>query len=80
MGSKEWRSGIKRKHVTLTIIKKLKVIEQLENGVPVKKMLMLKNLVLASRLSDIKIEKEYIKTFALKFDVGSDKSSVSNRL
>jgi hypothetical protein len=28
------RSGIKRKHITLTIINKLKVIEQPENGVP----------------------------------------------
>jgi hypothetical protein len=57
----------------LTIINKLKVIEQLENGVLGKKLL--KNLVLANRLSDIKKQKESIKTF----DVGSDKGSVSNR-
>jgi hypothetical protein len=48
MGSKEFRNGIKRKHVTLTIIKKLKVIE---NGVPGKKFLM--NLVLANKLCQI---------------------------
>jgi YbbR domain-containing protein len=34
MGSKGLKSGIKRKHVTLTIINKLKVIEQLENDIP----------------------------------------------
>jgi hypothetical protein len=33
VGSEELRSGIKRKHVTLTISNKLKVIEKLENGV-----------------------------------------------
>jgi hypothetical protein len=33
MGFKELKSGIKRKHITLTIINKLKVIEQLEKGV-----------------------------------------------
>jgi hypothetical protein len=37
MDSEELKSGIKGKHVTLTINNKLKVIEQLENGVPGKK-------------------------------------------
>jgi hypothetical protein len=36
MGSIEFKSGIKREHVTLTVINKLKVMEQLENGVPAK--------------------------------------------
>ncbi|PNF19290.1 hypothetical protein B7P43_G07518 [Cryptotermes secundus] len=40
---------------------------------------LLKNLVLANRLSDIKKQKESIKSFALKFDVGNDKSSASDR-
>jgi FixJ family two-component response regulator len=38
MGSKELRSGIKGRHVTLTTINKLKVIEQLVNGVLEKKI------------------------------------------
>jgi hypothetical protein len=51
MDSEELKSGIKRKHVTLTINNKFKVIEQLENGVPGKKLL--NNLVLANRLCQI---------------------------
>jgi transposase len=78
MDSKELRSGIKRKHVTLTIINKLKVIEQLENGVSGKKIAQ-EFGISQQTVSDIKKQKESIKTFALKFDVGNDKSSVSNR-
>lgn len=33
MGSEELKSGVKRKHVTLTVTNKLKVIEELENGI-----------------------------------------------
>lgn len=78
MDSKELRSGIKRKHVTLTIINKLKVIEQLENGVSGKKIAQ-EFGISQQTVSDIKKQKESIKTFALKFDVGNNKSSVSNR-
>jgi transposase len=78
MGSEELRSGIKRKHVTLTISNKLKVIEKLENGVPGKKIAE-EFGISQQTVSDIKKQKESIKLFALKFDVGSDKSSVSNR-
>jgi Trp operon repressor len=78
MGSKELRSRIKRKHVTLTIINKLKVIEQLESGVSGRKIAE-KFGIGQQTVSDIKKQKESIKTFALKFDVASDKSSVSNR-
>jgi hypothetical protein len=56
MGSKELSSGIKRKHVALTINDKLKVIEQLESGVPGKELP--KNLVLANRLCQILINKK----------------------
>jgi hypothetical protein len=78
MGSKESRSRIKRKHITLTTINKLKVIEQLESGVPGKKVAEEFGIG-QQTVSDIKKQRESIKTFALKFDVGSDKSSVSNR-
>jgi hypothetical protein len=78
MGSEELKSGIKRKQVALTVIHKLKVIEQLENGVPGKKIA--EEFGTDQQIvSDITEQKESIKTFALKFDVGSDKSSVSNR-
>jgi transposase len=78
MGSEELRRGIKRKHVTLTISNKLKVIEKLENGVSGKKIAA-EFGISQQTVSDIKKQKESIKSFALKFDVGSDKSSVSNR-
>jgi hypothetical protein len=78
MGSEELRTGMKRKHVTLTISNKLKVIEKLENGVPGKKIAE-EFGISQQTVSDIKKQKESIKSFALKFDVGSDKSGVSNR-
>lgn len=78
MDSKELKIGIKRKHVTLTINNKLRVIEQLENGVPGKKIAE-EFGISQQTVSDIKKQKESIKSFALKFDVGNDKSSASNR-
>jgi hypothetical protein len=41
MCSKELKSGIRRKHITLTIVNKLRVIEELESGVSKKKIFLL---------------------------------------
>jgi predicted DNA-binding protein YlxM (UPF0122 family) len=57
------------------MINKLKVIEQFENGVPGKRIA--KEFGIGQQaVSDIKKQKKSVKTFALKFNVDSDKSSV----
>jgi transposase len=61
----------------LTTINKLKVIEQLVNGVLEKKIAEEFGIGWQT-VPDIKKQKDSIKTLALKFYVLSDKSSVSN--
>jgi hypothetical protein len=42
LGSKELKSRIKRKRFTVSVIEKPKVIEDLENGVAVKEIILLR--------------------------------------
>lgn len=73
------KSGGKPKRTTLTITDKLNVIEQLEKDVPVSNICL--QFKIAKRtVSDIKINKEKIKLFSIKFNVGSSsKKCVDNR-
>jgi hypothetical protein len=71
------KSGVKRKHVTLSVVEKLKILDKVDAGVSPAKIVE-ESGIGKQTVSDIKRHKEKIKIFVQMFNSGGEMSSRKN--